>query len=32
MSTSSIVMAVIGITVIWGGLIVSIINAKLSSK
>ncbi|WP_163536560.1 methionine/alanine import family NSS transporter small subunit [Gracilibacillus sp. YIM 98692] len=32
MSTSAIVMAVIGVVIIWGGLAASIIHASKSSK
>ncbi|WP_089740925.1 methionine/alanine import family NSS transporter small subunit [Gracilibacillus ureilyticus] len=32
MSTSAIVMAVIGVVIIWGGLLVSILKAKNASK
>ncbi|WP_139220293.1 methionine/alanine import family NSS transporter small subunit [Gracilibacillus orientalis] len=32
MSGSAIVMAVIGIVIIWGGLVASIIKARIASK
>ncbi|WP_077065057.1 methionine/alanine import family NSS transporter small subunit [Gracilibacillus massiliensis] len=32
MSTSAIVMAVIGIVIIWGGLALSILRARSASK
>ncbi|KAB8131790.1 methionine/alanine import family NSS transporter small subunit [Gracilibacillus oryzae] len=32
MSTSAIIMAVIGAVIIWGGLLVSILKAKKASK
>ncbi|PWU68157.1 MULTISPECIES: methionine/alanine import family NSS transporter small subunit [Gracilibacillus] len=32
MSTSAIVMAVIGIVIIWGGLFLSIMRARKASK
>ncbi|MFC4404848.1 methionine/alanine import family NSS transporter small subunit [Gracilibacillus xinjiangensis] len=32
MSTSAIVMAVIGVAIIWGGLLISILKAKKATK
>lgn len=32
MSTSAIVMMVVGVTIIWGGLAASVINAMVKSK
>ncbi|MBM7675896.1 methionine/alanine import family NSS transporter small subunit [Gracilibacillus alcaliphilus] len=32
MSASAIVMAIIGIVILWGGLIASILNARKASK